>query len=239
MVVTTRAIVISSLKYAEADLIVNCYTESFGLKGYLQRNILKSKKGKIRTSYFQPLTQLEITAVHKNKGTLERISEAKVLQHYKTLHTDVVKSSVVMFLSEVLKGVLREEHPNHELFEYLEQSLVWLDEHDEIANFHLLFLLQLTAYLGFYPDATKMDGDYFNLNDGIFEKTPSGNACLKGPAITAFKGLFGIDFDALASLKLAKKTRSEVLDLLLVYYQLHLQGFKKPKSLLVLNQLFN
>ncbi|HCW63386.1 MAG TPA: DNA repair protein RecO, partial [Leeuwenhoekiella sp.] len=100
MLVTTKAIVISAIKYGEADLIVRCFTEEAGLKSYILRRILKSKKGKLRTAMFQPASQLELVAVHKDKGTLESIREAKVIQPYVSLHTDVLKSSVVLFLSE-------------------------------------------------------------------------------------------------------------------------------------------
>jgi DNA repair protein RecO (recombination protein O) len=239
MVVTTKAIVLSAIKYAEADLIVSCYTEGYGLKSYLLRGVLKSKKGALKTSYFQPLTQLEIVAVHKDKGTLERIKEAKIAQPYRSLHTHVVKSAIVLFLSEMLKNTIQEEEANPPLFHYLAQSFYWLDNHEQVANFHLLFLLKLSAYLGCYPDASNIDAPYFNLSEGNFQETDSGLYCEKGPAVAVFKGLFGIDFDSLPQIKLTKSERKHTLNLLLVYYQLHLQGYKKPRSLLVLNQLFN
>ena len=154
MVVATKAIVFSAIKYSEADLIVSCFTESSGIKSYLLRNILKSKKGKLKASFFQPLTQLEIIADHKNKGTLEYIKEAKVYYPYQTLHTDIVKTGLVMFLAEMLKNCIREEEANEDLFAFLEQSFQWLDKNDEVANFHIFFLLQLSLYLGFFPDAT-------------------------------------------------------------------------------------
>lgn len=238
MVVTTRAIVFSSVKYSEADLIITCFTESSGIKSYLLRNILKSKRGKLKPSYFQPLTQLELVAVHKDKGTLERIKEAKVLHPYKTLHTDVVKGGLVMFLAEMLKNCIQEEEPNLPLYNYLEASFLWLDAHAEVANFHLLFLLKLTAYLGFYPDTSKMEGEWFNLMEGYFTTERDGNYCENGESVNILKGLFGIDFDALGEINITKKTRLGALNLLLDYYQLHLQGYKKPRSLLVLNQLF-
>jgi len=239
MVITTKAIVLSAIKYAEADLIVTCFTESSGIKSYLLRRILKTKKGKLKTSHFQPLTQLEIVAFHKDKGTLERIQEAKIATPYVSLHTDVVKSALVLFLAEMLKNSIKEEETNKPLFVFIEDSLLWLDNNSAIANFHILFLLKLTAYLGFYPDASDIDQEYFNLAEGYFENNDTGNYSRNGPEIRVFKQFFGINFDALVELKLTKTERSNTLDLLLVYYQLHLQGYRKPKSLLVLNQLFN
>ena len=238
MEVTTKALVFSAVKYGEADLIVSCFTQNQGLKSYLLHGILKSKKGKLKTSFFQPLMLLEIVANHKNKGGLERIKEAKVVSHYQTLHTQVLKSGMVLFLAEILKTSIKEEEANIDLFHYLEQSLFWLDQHDHIANFHISFLLKLSAYLGFYPDASNIEGQYFNLMEGNFQETSIGIYCEKGANVTAIKAFFGIDFDAIPQIKLTKKVRLETLDLLLRYYQLHIQGYRSPKSLLVLNQLY-
>ena len=238
MLVATEAIVLYTLKYAEADLIAHCYTLSDGRKSYMLRRILKSKKGALKVSLFQPLTQLEIIANHKNKGTLESIREAKVLSPYKTLHTNVVKASVVMFLSEVLKDAIQEEEANSNLYHYISNAFTFLDATEEFANFHIYFLLNLTQYLGFYPDITDENTLYFNLLEGTFQEKTSNSYCEKGTHVAALREFFGIKFEALSQIKLNKTTRLEVLHLLIRYYQLHLHGFKKPKSLAILNQLF-
>ncbi len=238
MVVTTKAIVFSSLKYGESNLIVKCFTESSGLKSYLLRNILKSKRGKLKPSYFQPLSILEIEAFHKNKGTLERINEAKVYYPYQTLHTQVVKSSLVIFLAEILSNTINEEAEDKNLFQFIENSMIWLDNSNHIANFHIMFLLKLSLHLGFYPDTSTITNTYFNLLEGNFQDSTFGKYCEKGPRIDDLKRFFGIDFDKINDVKLTKNQRSDLLTLLLQYYQLHLHGFKKPKSLLVLNQIF-
>jgi len=208
MLVKTKAIVISSLKYREADLIVKCFTQSSGLKSYLLRNILKSKKGKLRASLFQPLTHLELEANHKDKGTLESLREAKIRYHFQSLHTDVVKSSIVLFLSEILRNSIQEEEENISLFQFLESATIWLDTSTDIANFHLLFLLNLTQHLGFYP-------------------------------ISLLKKLLGTNFDALAQIKLNQNDRTAFLTFLLQYYEVHLHGFRQPRSLAVLNSIFH
>ncbi|PKP25402.1 MAG: DNA repair protein RecO [Bacteroidetes bacterium HGW-Bacteroidetes-2] len=239
MQITTKAIVLSSIKYSEADLIVKCYTQSSGLKSYLLKNILKSKKGKLRTSLFQPLTLLELNANHKDKGTLEFIQEAKVYYAFQSLHTQILKTSIVLFLSEILKSVIQEEEKNNALFSFLENSFIWLDSNDAIANFHLLFLLKLSDHLGFSPDLNSSNLPIFNLVDGVFQKESTNIYCINIFENTGIKLFFGIKFDELNLIKLSKKERIESLEILLLYYELHMQGFKKPKSLDVLNQLFN
>ncbi len=238
MIITTQALVFSSIKYAEADLIVTCFTKDYGIKTYLLRGVLKSRKGKLRVSYFQPLTQLEITAVHKDKGTLERMKEVKIIHPYQTLHSQITKSALVLFLSEILSVCIQEEERNTQLFDFLSHAFIWLDKNNRIANFHILFLLKLSAYLGFYPHLDKTHNQYFNLLGGNFQKNNTNDYCVTGSKIECFKTFFGINFDRLEHIKLTGKLRLEILNLLLSYYQLHLQGFKKPKSVDVLVQLF-
>lgn len=239
MQVSTRAFVFSSVKYAEADLIVTCFTEDYGLKSYLIRGVLKSKRGKLRTSMFQPLTLLTLEAYHKNKGTLERISEARVQNPYLTLQSQIIKSSLVLFLSEILKNTIKEEEANSKLFQFLEKSLLWLDTQEEVANFHLLFLLKLTHFLGFYPDFAEKQFTYFNLQEGNFQQIKMGQYCEEGAAIEVLKELHSITFETLKLVKISKSIRLKTLEILLKYYQLHQQGYREPKSLAVLTQLFH
>lgn len=238
MIVKTKAIVFSAIKYSEADLIVCCYTESDGIKSYLLRNILKSKKSNLKASYFQPLTQLNIIATHKNKGTLEYIRDAKVAIPYSSLHTNIIKSSLALFLAEMLKNCLREEESNLFLYTFLEETLTWLDQNEEVANFHIYFLLRLSHFLGFYPDASRIDLAYFNILDGNFQESKTSEYCLESTTVDNLKLFFNTNIYNIGAIKLSKTSRSNLLDLLLTYYNLHVEGYQKPKSLLVINQLF-
>lgn len=239
MLVKTEAVIFSALKYAEADLIVKAFTKSSGLKSYLLRGILKTRKGKLRVGMFQPLTHLEIEANHKDKGTLESIREAKVITHYNSLHTEVSKSAIVFFIADVLRSSVQEEEENTHLFDFIVAATLWLDLHDTIGNFHVLFLVKLSSYLGFYPDATEVQYEYFNLMDGRFEASETNRYCRSGKDIELLKHFLGINFDALIDVKINQKQRSSFLNMLLQYYDLHLHGFKKPRSLGVLNSIFN
>ena len=239
MQVTTKAIVLTSLKYGDTSLITKAFTASDGVKSYLLKGVLASKKGKLKTAYFQPLTQLEIVANHRNKGTLESIREAKVNYHYQTLHTDISKSAMIQFLAEMLSNSIHEEESNDALFNFIEASLQWLDNHDEISNFHLHFLINLTRYLGFYPDTNAMNSDYFDLLEGKFTNKPSLNPILKDENLIFFKTVLGTNFDEIHTIKMNKTNRQELLKSLVLFYELQLQGFRKPKSLAILNEVFS
>lgn len=108
---------------------------------------------------------------------------------------------------------------------------MWLDLHDKIANFHLLFLLNLSRYLGFYPDTASKELTYFNLLDGIFEMNSVNNYCIDGRNVEILRQFLGINFDALNEVKLNQQSRSNFLNMLLLYFELHIEGFKSQNRL--------
>jgi DNA repair protein RecO (recombination protein O) len=237
MLVKTKAIVISSLKFQEKSLIVKCFTLSHGLKSYFVRDAFSSRKANQKIAYFQPLTILEIEAVHKNKGTLENFKEIKIAAPFHSIHSDIYKSTIVMFVSEILHHSIHEEEKNEQLFIFLETALHWLDNHDEMANFHLILLLETTKYLGFYPDISDMDMPFFEMTEGVF--TPfHAISSLTEQESNLFKKLIGLKFDNNEKIFHVVE-RQIVLRILIDYYSFHLDGFKKPKSLDVLKEVFS
>lgn len=237
MQVKTKAIVISSIKFQEKSLIVKCFTQSHGLKSYFVRDAFSGRKSNQKIAYFQPLTILEIEAVHKNKGTLENFKEIKISTPFQSIHSDIFKSTIVMFISEILHHSIHEEEENESLFSFLETALLWLDHHDEIANFHLILLLETTKYLGFYPDISDIEMPFFEMTEGVF--TPfHAISSLTEHETNLFKKLISLKLDN------DQKTfhvieRQIVLKVLIDYYSFHLDGFRKPKSLEVLKEVFS
>ena len=154
------------------------------------------------------------------------------------LHTDIVKNSIVLFLAEMLGNSVHEEEHNPSLYNYLEYALCWLDEHPANPNFHLLFLLNLTKYLGFYPDTSDQNAPFFDLQEGSFCKNPSLNPLIQNEILDNFKKFLGMNFDALYTIQLTKSNRRELLKMVILYYRLHVHGFREPKSLAVLNAVF-
>lgn len=237
MLVKTKAIVISALKFQEKSLIVKCFTLSSGLKSYFVRDAFSNRKTSQKIAYFQPFSILEIEAVHKNKGTLENLKEIKTAVPFQTIHTDIVKSTIVMFLSEMLHYSIQEEEKNESLFEFLESALIWFDHHDEVSNFHLILLLEATKYLGFYPDVSEIDLPFFEMNDGVFTLFHGINA-LTEHETNLFKKLIDLKFDNDQRVFHVVE-RQVLLKVLIEYYSFHLEGFKRPKSLDVLREIFS
>lgn len=239
MLVKTNAIVLSKIKYGDNDVIVKCYTKNRGIVSYLLRGVLKSKKSNSKIAYYQPLSQLEIEENYRANQTLHYITDVKLSVPYQSMHTNILKGAVVMFLSEVLSTTLKEEEANASLYEFLETTLQWLDHETNFSNFHLLFLLELSKHLGFYPDASQSNLPYFNLRSGSFEHKAETPYTIYGENLTLMKQLLGIKFDGLNTVKLHSKQRQSFLNSLLLYFELHLSDFRKPKSLQVFNDVFH
>lgn len=145
----TRGIVFRFTKYGDSSIIVTIFTELFGLQTYMVNGVRsKSAKGKI--ALFQPLTLLDLIVYFKENANIKRIKEVRCLHQYHTLQTDIRKSSIAMFINEVLNKTVREETHAQELFDFLFDSLIFLDDQkNDFENFHLIFLVKLSRFLGF------------------------------------------------------------------------------------------
>ena len=237
MLVKTKAIVISALRFQEKGLIVKCFTETDGLKTYFIRSAYSQGKSAQKIAYFQPLTLLEIEAVHKNKGTLESIKDIRLAVPFQTANTDIIKSTMLMFIGEVLSHSIREEERNADLYAFLETALLWLDTHDQTSNFHLILMMEATKFLGFYPEVTQVSEPFFEMTDGIFT-TFHGISCLSAEDTNLLRRLIGLRFSGSQNV-FSGSERQQLLKILIDYYSLHLDGFKRPKSLEVLKEVFS
>jgi DNA repair protein RecO (recombination protein O) len=238
MLLATKAIVLSKLKYKDYDLIVKCYTQECGTISFLARGVLKSKRGKFKAAHFQPLSVLDVIIDYKEKRTLQYFKELKINHNFSSIQSNIVKSTIVMFLAEVLNNTLIEEEQNEVLYDFLESSLVFFNESEVNSNFHLIFLLEFSKYLGFYPDTSSINQSYFNMEEGKFQLSKTNNNCVTGENLTAFTELLGTKFDRSKSLSISATQKRELLNMILLYFKLHLDGFKHPKSVVVLNQVF-
>lgn len=234
----TKAIVISSIKYADSSLIVKCFTQDKGIQTYLLQGILSAKRTSLKAALFQPFMQLEIVASYKNMGTLERIKEARVIHTYDSLYTNVYKSSVAMFLSEICSFVCTMEQSDPDLYHFMEQKIQFFDKNEFIANFHLKFLTDLTRFLGFYPDMTTINSSFFDLGEGMFSDFDQAKYTISGKELELFKKIITVNYIDLQNIKTTKTDRNALLNSLIKYYEWHFPGFRKIKSLEVLQVLF-
>lgn len=228
--ITTKAFVISTLKYKDNSLIVKCYTEALGVQSYLLKGVFKSSKAGLKRAYFQPLMFIEIVATTQKKGTLEYIKEARPFYHYKNLYSDMVKNSVAFFLSEIAYTILVEEYCDKPMFWFWEHYLQWYDQATTSGNFHLKFLVDLTQYLGFYPDISSINHPYFDIEAGVFVPEQNGNHLFSTQQTQWLKSIMQTDLKNISNIQINRQQRNEFLDLIFKYYSWHLPNFRLPKS---------
>lgn len=240
MLLKSPAIVLGSVKYGDSSIILKTYTRETGLKSFIAGGLQK-KNGVLRPALIQPLSQLNLVFYEKGKGDLRRLKEASVGEAYSNLFYDPVKSSMAMFLAEVLGHVLQEEEANHELYDFLSASLLHLDELGSgIGNFHLSFLMFLTAYLGFRPERVQDGAKYFDLLNGVYTHIAPTHFHFLEPTVTKYwQELQNLKMENLDSLKLNKQMRESLLNALLEYYRLHINDFGKLKSLDIVKTLLS
>jgi DNA repair protein RecO (recombination protein O) len=239
MLVSTEAIVLSKIKYKENDLIVKCFTAFFGTRSYLIRGALKNRKGPFRAAYFQPLSMISIEAEHKDIRSLQYLKDLKILSHFDTIHRDIEKSTVALFLSEVLGNLLNEDSPDPQLYEMLSSALNWFDHQERCGYFHLLLLIKVMRYLGCSPEEDNSDFEYFNMESGRFMDSHQESNCISGSVVSDLKTILGMQFDNSTGWKLPAVRKQALLKLILDYLERHVPGFRKPKSVVILNQVFN
>ena len=185
---------------------------------------------------------LDLEMNYKSARELQVMKEFSVAYSLYDIYSNIKKSCVVIFLGEILTSVLKEESPHEEMFDYIEQSIIYFENSKEkYANFHLSFLAGLSSLLGFEPGVrVNADDTFFDMTNGIFVPIPPVHGNYANTEVSdILADLFSSSFDSASSIPLSGLMRNEVLDTLVKYYTFHLPGLKKINSLEILKEVFN
>lgn len=235
----SKGFVVKSIKNGETSMIVSCYLEDIGLKSFIVKGIYGTKKPKFSKAHFFPLNLISINYSLSKPDRLSYIKEVKPVIIFNTLHSSIEKSTVIIFLSEILNSVFKEEgDKNQNLFNFLDKSIRWYDVQENCNNFHIKFLIELTRHIGFYPNIMSQEDNYFNLESGSSSTLKPISKFIDFDDYELFKQLLGMKFEDLNYINMNNKSRSRLLNYLIEYYSLHLQMFKTPKSIDVLSEIF-
>tara|TARA_B100001057_G_scaffold161654_1_gene162299 strand:+ start:9578 stop:10306 length:729 start_codon:yes stop_codon:yes gene_type:complete len=241
MLIETDAVVISTLKYGDSSLIARCYCKEIGLKSFMLKGILSSKKGALKKSLFQPLSIINLITQVKNQNRegLHFIKEARIRFPLIEIPSDIKKNAVALFLSEVITRVISEEGaPNSALYHFIQKNVIQLEQKGFSPLFHLKFMMDLSKHLGFSPNQSDLKKDFFDLESGCFCSLSPSKFLIGGDLVVALKQLLGTNFEALDELTIPNSLRTKVLSVLIDYFNLHLQGFGKIKSVDILHEIF-
>jgi DNA repair protein RecO (recombination protein O) len=237
MLLKTKGIVIKQTKFSDSGVIVKIFTEERGIQSFFVRG-LRGKRSKSKAAMYQPLTLLDLEISFSENKSLHNIKEVTVSHAYQTVTESMIKRTLIFFIDELLHKSLKEETQNKELFDWIYNSLVWLDLTDEaIVNFHLIFMMQLTMFLGFYPknepEETQM---VFDMQEGRFlNNRPVHPYYVTGEVVKLLSQIQGASFEDSINLDLNNTSRKVLLETLITYYKIHMPSFGDFKSLEVLS----
>lgn len=231
MLSSTRAIVIKTTKYSDTSVILKLYTEVHGLRTYIVSGV-HGKKSK--AALLLPLSLLDVVANHSEKTRLIRPKEIGLAHPLQHVHSNIQKSSLLLFLNEVIYKSIKEEEPNEQLFSFLFDSILWLEQSTEsIANFHIQFLLNFSQHLGFYPHGKfNQNNQWFNLQDGVFSSMRTNYSVEEHLSKLLYDCLSG-NYSFISN----KEVRKNLVEQILLFYELQVHGFGKIKSLDVLHEI--
>lgn len=241
MISQSKAIVLHHLKYSETSVIATLYTEAFGRQSYIINGI-RSPKSKQKTGLLQPLFLLEIEAYHKAGREVQRLKEFRLDKVYQTIPFDVVKSTIAMFLSEIMYKTIRNEETDAELFQFIYESLIHFDLMKEgSSNFHLWFLANLLRFLGLQPQNNyNPTYQWFDLKNGKFLISKPIHPNTPNLEDSRFLSeLFALDYHAMNTFSISGNQRSRLLEFLLEYYTIHFEKIGKINSLKILGEIFH
>lgn len=237
----TRGIVLHHIKYNDSSIIAYIYTENFGRQAYIIKGV-HGKKAKIKINLFAPLHLLEMNVSNRPNRELQVINELKIAEPLLNISIDIAKSSLSVFIAEILYKSLREEMPNPELFQFLVEHILLLDKDTSgVQNFHLYFLMELTKYLGFFPENNFSENSlFFDLSEGYFvSKKPAHPYFLDKETAQYFSAFIDIPYETINTIQISKIKRDEILSRIIQYYQLHLISLNEIKSRDVLREVFS
>ena len=240
MLTKTQAIVLHSLKYGETRMIVDMFTRQFGRLSFIV-SMPKTARSKMKKQFFQPLSLLEIETDVRPKVQLQKLSDVRLASPFASIPFHPHKLSMALFLAEFLYYALRSEQRNELLYDYVESSIQWLDgQDDRFANFHLVFLMRLSRFLGFYPNLDHYQaGDYFDLRESEFLPAPPLHRDFLYPEeADKVQLMMRMDYPTMHLFRMSHQERNRLLEVTLIYYRLHLPDFPEMKSISVLQELY-
>ena len=221
MIERTKGVVLHTLRYADQKIIVTIFTETRGSVSFMVR-VSRTHRSAIQNVLLSPLSLLEIDMDYQETQSLQRLVDAHVEEPYQSLPYHPMKQTIALFLGEFLYYALREEQTNPELYAYLVNSLLWLDNRTEgFANFPLTFLIRLSRFLGIWPDTEEAQ-----------------RALLQGEE-QLVPLILRMDFATMHLFRFSRDQRARLMQVLNDYYRLHVPHFPELRSMAILREVLS
>ena len=240
MLCKTAGIVLKQTKYNDTSRIVTIFLKKHGKKSFIVYGNRNNKKKKYFINLFQPLIQLNIEFNYQENKSLQKIKEASLLNNYTSIPYQIEKSSIILFLSEILNKILKNDYFEEQVFDYIINSLNIFDLQEAcFTNFHLSFLTQLLKLLGFEINNNYSDKNiFFNIKNSCFSEFYDIKNSINKINSKIISDVLEIKIQDNNKIVMNNKTRQQILNIILNYYSFHIEDLQNINSLKILNQIF-
>ncbi|MBI9067156.1 MAG: DNA repair protein RecO [Salinivirgaceae bacterium] len=238
MIISTSAIVLSYTKYSDASIIVNCLTEKLGRQSFLVYGIGGRKNNKL--SLFQPLFIIDVQMYNKTNRSLQKAKEVKINPPLFNITSDIKKSTLVLFLAELISKSVNEEYSDENLFSFIKTSILILEEIEHgVGLFHIAFLLKMAKIIGILPELNH-NHSYIDLKDGsTLMSKPPHHFFISAQQIKVWETIADTPYESLAKLSISKAEKEILLNSIVQLYELHILNFNTLKSYAILKEVYS
>lgn len=228
----TQGFVLQSIRYGETGLVVRIYTLESGLQSFMVKGV-RGKAAHNRAAFFQPMTFLSF--VQKNKphsNGLAYLGDVEVEYAYQSIPNVMNKSAILMYVAELLSHVLTQQERNEPLYDFIHRSMVWLDlVEGGYANFPLFFTLEISRFLGFYPQGNYSEHSVFDMMEGQFVSTTPVHPYYFDEANSfLLSRLLNLGINELSEVSMSGLQRNTLTDDVITFMRLHAPLLKGLQS---------
>ncbi len=235
---TEQGILLSKSDYSETSLVVRILTEHHGLQSFLFQGA-KKKKGTV----VLPLLPIEFTNYKRSDSSMGKITEWNTLFPVANNSIDPVKSCICFFVAETVQQLVHQDQPDEALFRFLLQEIHWMNESVELSNYPIWFLAECAKLSGIVPDPLDDDGrlpSVFDFKRGCFTNVePMHPFYHKHHGVHWCEDAVTQEKNHFLALAIPKAERTLALEAWLGYFSFQIAGFRKLKSVEVIQTILN
>ncbi len=233
-------IILNHTKFGENSIVLHTLSSEYGRRGFLVK-----VSPRTAMALFLPLNILEAEVTENPKANLWYARNFVSVNPLNGIRSNIHKNTMTLFMSEVLYRVVKDQTNEDGLADWLKGQILTLDAlQSDFANFHLLFLLNLCAALGFDPDATGLAP--FVVGGSPTCHTETTNTChpersegsSSGRNLQALESLLRLPFAEALLLPLSGADRNAIAESILKYIEYHTESAVNIRSLAVLREIY-
>jgi DNA repair protein RecO (recombination protein O) len=236
MISKTEGIVLNQHKFSDSKRIVNIFLKNAGKKSFFIK-IRNKKSGNL--NIYQPFSLLFVEYNSKNSNSISFLKEAYLQTPLFSITSSPEKISIVFFLTEILNKIIHSDLIDENLFDFIKNSILLLENCQNFSNFHIAFLSVLSIYMGIMPEQNFSDTNkFFDIREGLFVDNYTKDYCFDDISSSLFNDFLIAGMNNFSKIKINKTYRNELLHNIINFYSYHFENISNLKSFDVLKKIF-